>query len=72
MDSYSLLDVLIIVGLSFCTVGALVAVFIQLRDFLSALRSINMEIRRTDGREQAHWRKKRRRLWLSLLPFIRK
>ena len=39
--------------------------------FHEELEYLNMEIRRTDGRERAHWEKKRRKLWLSLLPFVR-
>lgn len=41
-----------------------------LMEFRRELRFINMEIRRNHGRERAHWEKKKRRLWLSLLPFF--
>lgn len=40
-------------------------------DFQSELKYINGEIRRTSGRERKHWKKKKRRLWLSLLPFVK-
>lgn len=39
--------------------------------FSRELRYINMEIDRSEGRERRHWEKKRRRLWLSLIPFVR-
>lgn len=39
--------------------------------FREELKYIDMEIQRTEGRERAHWEKKRRKLWLSLLPFVR-
>ncbi len=39
--------------------------------FKSDLKYINMEINRTDGREQAHWKRRKRQLWLSLIPFYR-
>lgn len=39
--------------------------------FRADLKYINMEINRTEGREQAHWIKRRRQLWLSLIPFYR-
>ncbi len=39
--------------------------------FRADLKYINMEISRTEGREQAHWIKRRRQLWLSLIPFYR-
>ena len=40
-------------------------------DFSKELRYLNMEIHRTTGSERRHWQRRRRRLWLSLLPFIR-
>lgn len=40
--------------------------------FLPDLRYLNSEIRRTSGREKEHYIKKRRRLWLSLLPFFKR
>lgn len=49
-----------------------VAIFLPgWQDFNRELRYIKTEIGRTEGREQAHWKKKKRRLWLSLLPFFR-
>ena len=44
---------------------------ISLNEFRTELRYINNEINRTDGKEREHWVKQRRRLWLSLLPFVR-
>ena len=38
--------------------------------FREELKYINMEIGRTDGRERAHWEKKKKKLWLSLIPFF--
>ena len=40
-------------------------------DFSKDLKYINMEIQRTSGREQKHWIKRKRQLWLSLTPFVR-
>lgn len=40
-------------------------------DFSKELRYLNMEINRTDDDERAHYLRKRRKLWLSLLPFIK-
>ncbi len=39
--------------------------------FQQNLRYINTEICRTSGREQRYWMRKRRKLWLSLLPFVK-
>ena len=40
-------------------------------DFSRELRILNIEINRTEGAEREHYIRQRRRLWLSLLPFIR-
>lgn len=40
------------------------------RDFFRQLRYINLEICRTSGNEQQYWLACRRRLWLSLIPWI--
>lgn len=43
----------------------------KLGTFFRDRKYMNMEIRRTTGEEQQYWKRKRRRLWLSLLPFYR-
>lgn len=40
-------------------------------DFSHELRYLNNEIGRTDGEERKHWIRRRRRLWLSLIPFVK-
>ena len=42
-----------------------------INDFSRELRYLNNEIRRTDGAERRHWIHQRRRLWLSLIPFVK-
>ena len=44
---------------------------IWLHDFRFELRNINDEINRNEGEERKYWIARRRRLWLSLIPFIR-
>ena len=39
--------------------------------FFGELRYLNMEIGRTAGAEQRHYLRRRRRLWLSLIPFVK-
>ena len=39
--------------------------------FSKELRYLNMEIGRTEGRERMHYLRRRRRLWLSLIPFVK-
>ena len=58
-------------------IGAIVAVALLLNFlewitfFKKELRRINGEIQRTDGREREHWKKRKKRLLLSILPFFR-
>ena len=42
-----------------------------INDFSSELRCLNNEIERTTGAERRHWIRQRRRLWLSLIPFVK-
>ena len=42
-----------------------------LKDFSLELRYLNNEIKRTRGREQEYWIRKRRKLWMSILPFVK-
>lgn len=39
--------------------------------FLHELRYLNQEIARTEGREQQHYMRRKKRLLLSLIPFVR-
>ena len=39
--------------------------------FSRELRYLNIEISRTRGAERRYWEKRRRRLWLSLIPFVK-
>ena len=52
-------------------IGLLVHSALFLRDFSDELSWLNMEIRRTEGSERQHYIRQRRRLWLSLLPFVK-
>lgn len=56
----------------FFAVLLLVGLVIKIDAFSHELTHINMEISRTVGRERQYWKRKRRRLWLSLLPFYRR
>jgi hypothetical protein len=39
--------------------------------FSRELKYLNNEIERTSGKERMRWKRQRRRLWLSLLPFVK-
>ena len=47
----------------------LIGITVSSVQFLRQLRHINLVISATEGEEQQRWRRERRRLWLSLLPF---
>lgn len=47
---------------------AMISYFIAFYDELRYLRN---EINRTDGAERQYWMRQKRRLWLSLIPFVK-
>ncbi len=50
----------------------LIVVFAQfINEFSRELKYLNNEIRRTTGDERKHWRRQKRRLLLSLIPFVK-
>ncbi|MBP3392534.1 MAG: hypothetical protein J6L76_07095 [Clostridia bacterium] len=55
--------------------GLLLLMFIgfveRAMDFRQELQYLEMEIARTEGAEQAYWKRQKRALWLSLPPFYR-
>lgn len=69
MDT-GIFTLVIIVGGLFIFV-LLVGLALQISDFSKELKYINCEIERTDGEEQKYWIRQRRRLWLSLIPFVK-
>ena len=42
-----------------------------LNDFSQGLKYLNNEIGRTSGEERQYWIRRRRQLWLSLIPFVK-
>lgn len=50
--------------------GLLVGLCMFINDFSQELKYINCEINRTYGGERRYWKRQRRRLWLSLIPFV--
>ena len=51
--------------------GLLVWLIRFVDDFSGELRYLNTEIQRTRGTQRRYWIRRRRQLWLSLLPFFR-
>lgn len=48
-----------------------ILIAIRISEFTRELRYLNTEIARTTGEQRRHWLRCRRRLWLSLIPFVR-
>ncbi len=64
----------LIILLIFAFVVILFIVTAGLIDFVNSfsreLRYINNEIGHTEGAANRYWRRRRRRLWISLFPFV--
>ena len=59
------------IGVLFVLIGMILSVASFVNDFSQELRLLNSEVRRTVGSERQYWIRRRRRLWLSILPFVR-
>ena len=55
----------------FFFIMCLIAVGSFFYDFSQELKRLNCEIRRREEPERSFWIRRRRRLWLSLIPFVR-
>ncbi len=64
---FFLIGAVAVFSLPFLLIG-LVSFF---SDFSQELHYINMEIGRTTGLERRYWKRQRRRLWFSLIPFVK-
>lgn len=51
--------------------GLFVRLCMFLSEFAQERRYINCEIQRSSGSERRFWIRQRKRLWLSLIPFIK-
>ena len=66
-EMYFLIVVLCVVVI----VPMLIGLAIFINDFSRELKYLYNEIGRTTGVERRHWIRQRRRLWLSLIPFVK-
>lgn len=69
MDGVTIAAVAIILG--FVAIGAGMAFLKWWKNFRNELEDIKYEINTSKGREREWWIRRRRRLWLSILPFVR-
>lgn len=40
-------------------------------EFVEEMKNLNCEIKRTHGEDRKYWISRKRRLWLSLIPFVK-
>lgn len=66
------IGVLLVVVVAFFVIVFFIGLIMKINDFTNELNYINREIGRTTGGEQRYWKREKRRLWLSLLPFYRR
>ena len=68
-DIYVWIIVIVLVALVGVAIGSRFVAWYG--EFQKELSVINAEIARNTGREKRHWKKRKRRLLLSILPFRR-
>ena len=68
----ALTNVLLTMVIAFFVIVLLVGLTMRINGFSHDLRHLNIEIGRTEGAEREYWKREKRRLWLSLLPFFRR
>lgn len=64
--------VLLAIVIAFFAIVFLVGITAKINGFSHDLDYLNREIARTEGAERENWKREKRRLWLSLLPFFRR
>lgn len=64
-------NLLIACGFLFFILLFLLNVLMKFQEFKKELRILKIEISRTVGRERKYWKRKRWKLWVSLLPFVK-
>ena len=70
LDAFT--NVLLAIVIAFFAVVLLVGLTIKINDLSHDLDYLNREIARIEGAEREYWKREKRRLWLSLLPFYRR
>ena len=66
-ENYAYIPAAVLIGI--VAVLLLIRRVIRIGDFKNKLDYINMEIGRTEGREQKRWKKEKIKHWLLLIPF---
>ena len=64
-------DILLVIMITVVAIIVWLLWILMRPDFVREMRILNMEISRTKGDAQEFWKMKRRRLWLTLIPFVK-
>lgn len=59
-----------VIGVLFLLI-LIVGLSIKINEISHELKYLNYEIKRTEGKERRYWIRRKRRLWLSLIPFVK-
>ncbi len=70
LDTFTI--ALLAIAIIFFAIVFLAGLITKIHNFRQELEYLNREIARTDGAERKHWKREKRHLWLSLLPFFRR
>ena len=70
LDAFS--NVLLAIVIAFFAVVLLAGLTMKINEFSHEFDYFNGEIARTEGAKRECWKREKRRLWLSLLPFYRR
>ena len=70
LDTFTI--ALLAIAIVFFAIVFLAGLITKIHNFRQELEYLNREIARTDGAERKHWKREKRHLWLSLLPFFRR
>jgi len=66
------MEILLIPSLMIIVLFIIIALVLSINEIRAELRHINIEIQRNHGREQQYWKKRKRRMILSIIfPFIK-
>ena len=64
-------DWLLVIVIAIILLIAFIRAVSYFYEFSQELKYLNIEINRTHGDEHKYWLHRRRRLWLSLIPFVK-
>lgn len=67
LELYLLIGITAVIFITFLAAG-FIKFFIR---FSRELQYLNNEIRRSEGKRRKYWKRKRRKLWRSLIPFVK-